>query len=151
MAIIMDQDLPGHLEDGPTLREMIRSEPDKVVKLVELARAAEKNAKRAIDAIRAEVISAGDIVGKEKRLTLQDREERHLAAWEAFPVLQELLDDPEMAEVISISLAKAEEIVAKKAGKGNGARAKRELEAKLNEAGAIKTSTSRSLVIRRQA
>jgi hypothetical protein len=151
MAIIMDQDLPGQLEDAPTLREMIRSEPDKVVKLVELARAAEKNAKRALDAIKAEVIRAGDIEGKEKRLTLLDRDERILSAWEAFPVLQEVLEDAEMSEVISISLPKAEEIVAKKAGKGNGAQAKRELFAKLNEAGAIKTSTSRALVIRRQA
>jgi hypothetical protein len=151
MAIIMDRDLPGHLEDAPTLQEMIRREPEKVVRLVELARTAEKQAKRALEAIKAEVLRSGDIVADGKRITIQTKEERELDVMKAFPVLQEELTDEEMAEVITLHVSKAEDIVAKKAGKGNGAAAKRTLVAKLNEAEAIKTSSSKALVVRREA
>jgi hypothetical protein len=151
MAVLMDQDLPGHLEDAETVREMREREPDKLVNLVEIARRVQKQAERVISAARDEVIRAGDVVGSEKRLTMQEKTGRQLDAWAAFPVLQEVLDDPEMAEIIDISLAKAEELVAKKAGRGNGAKAKRELIAKLEEVGAITTSTSRALVVRREA
>lgn len=151
MAVLLDKDLPGHLEDAPTLREMIQREPERVVELVEKARTAEKQAARVLAAVREEVTRSGDIVGGGKRLTMQERTSRQLDTWAAFPVLQEVLDDPEMAEIIDISLAKAEEIVAAKAGKGNGAAAKRALVAKLNEAEAIKTSYSKALVVRREA
>lgn len=149
MAVILDKDLPGHLEDAETIRAMRERDPDGLVDLLERARRVKKIAERVEAAAKDEVLRAGDVLGKEKRLTLQDRETRSLDAWAAFPVLQAELDDAEMAQVIDISINQAEEIVSKKAGKGNGARAKRELNAKLAEAGAIKTSTSRSLVVRR--
>lgn len=148
-AIVADRDLPGRIEDGPTLREMIQREPDKIVALLERADLAAKVAERVRAAIKEEVIRAGDIVGGGKRLTLQRKERRHLNVLQAFPILQEKLEDAEMAEVIDISLPKAAELVGKKAGKGNGARAKRELEAELAQAGAIETSTTVSLVVRR--
>lgn len=148
-AIVADRDLPGRIEDGPTLREMIQREPDKIVALLERADLAAKVAERVRAAIKEEVIRAGDIVGGGKRLTLQRKERRHLNVLQAFPILQEKLEDTEMAEVIDISLPKAAELVGKKAGKGNGARAKRELEAELAQAGAIETSTTVSLVVRR--
>lgn len=149
MAVILDKDLPGHLEDSETIRAMRERDPDGLVDLLERARRVKKIAERVEAAAKEEVLRAGDVLGKEKRLTLQDRETRSLDAWAAFPVLQAELDDAEMAQVIDISLHKAEELVAAKAGKGNGAKSKRELSAKLAEAGAIKTSTSRSLVVRR--
>lgn len=148
-AIVADRDLPGRIEDGPTLREMIQREPEKIVALLERADLAAKVAERVRAAIKEEVIRAGDIVGGGKRLTLQRKERRHLNVLQAFPILQEKLEDPEMAEVIDISLPKASELIGKKAGKGNGARAKRELEAELVHAGAIETSTTTSLVVRR--
>lgn len=150
-AIVADRDLPGRIEDGPTLREMIQREPEKIVALLERADLAAKVADRVRAAIKEEVLRAGDIVGGGKRLTLQRKERRHLNVLQAFPILQEKLEDPEMAEVIDISLAKAEEIIGKKAGKGNGAAARRALAAELAQAGAIETSTTVSLVVRREA
>lgn len=150
MAILMDQE-PGQLEDVETIRALVRSQPDKAIALVKIARGIQKKADRVIAALKDEVVRDGDVVGEEERLTLQRSERRHLSVLQAFPVLQEQLDDAEMAEVIDISLSKAEELVAKKAGKGNGARAKRELQAKLDEVGAIHTTASANLVIRREA
>lgn len=150
-AIVADKDLPGRIEDGPTLREMIQHEPEKVVELLERADLAAKVADRVRAAIKEEVLRAGDIIGGGKRLTLQKKERRHLNVLQAFPILQGKLEDPEMAEVIDISLPKAEKIVGDKAGKGNGARAKRELVAELAQAGAIETSTTVSLIVRRDA
>lgn len=151
MAVIMDKELPGRLEDAETIQQLVRSRPDDAVEFVEMARAGIKRLERVVEAIKAEVVRAGDVAGTEKRLTLLESHDRHLSAWEAIPVLEQVLEAEELGQITKISLSRAEEIVGKKAGKGNGARAKRELEAKLVEAGAITTSTTRSLVIRRQA
>jgi len=151
MAVLLDQDLPGRLEDAETIRELARSQPQQVVALLEIARRAEKQAGRVIAAIKSEVERDGPVVGDEKRLELQTTEKRHLNVLQAFPVLQQEagFQDEDLAEVISISLSKAETLVAKRAGKGNGAKAVRELGDKLAKAGAIETSTSASLVVRR--
>jgi hypothetical protein len=152
MAILMNEDLPGQLEDQATLREMVKNDPDKVVALVEKMRFFEKLAERGIAAIKAEVMSQGDVLGTDKRLTLTRTEKRHLNVLQAFPLLQqEGFEDEDMAQVMSISLSKAETLVAKRAGKGNGAKAVRALDEKLAQAGAIETSTSANLVVRRQA
>jgi hypothetical protein len=152
LAIIADQDLPGQLEDRETIAELVRRDPDRAVALVEKARALTKQADRVIEAIKAEVLRSGDVEGEAKRLTLQRTEKRHLDVLQTFPVLEDLeFDDNERAEVISISVSKAESVVAKRAGKGSGAQAVRDFNAKLAKAGAISTSTSVSLVVRRQA
>jgi len=152
MAILMDQDLPGRLEDAETVRALVRAEPDKAVALLEIARRAEKQAGRVIQAIKDEVIRGGPVEGEAKRLEIQLSEKRHLNVLQAFPVLQEEFpEDEDLAQVISISLAKAESLVSKRAVKGQAAKAVRELGDKLAKAGAIETSASASLVVRRQA
>jgi hypothetical protein len=152
LAIIADKDLPGHLEDAETIAELVRKDPDRAVALVEKARALVKQAERVVDAIKAEVLRSGDVEGEAKRLTLLRTEKRHLDVLQAFPVLEsESFDDSDLAEVISISVSKAETLIAKRAGKGSGAQAVREFQDKLAKAGAIHTSTSTSLVVRRQA
>ncbi len=153
MAILMDQDLPARLEDVETVRAFVRAHPDQAIEVLEIARRAEKQAGRVVAALKDEVMRDGDIVGEGKRATLQTAEKRHLNVLQAFPVLQEELGfgDQELAEVVSISLSKTESVVAKRAGKGKGAGAVRDLGDKLAKAGAIETSTSVSLVVRRQA
>lgn len=152
LAIIADKDLPGQLEDRETIAELVRKDPDRAVALVEKARALIKQGERVVDAIKAEVLRSGDVEGEAKRLTLQRTEKRHLDVLQAFPVLQEEgFDDGDMAQVISISVSKAESVIAKRAGKGSGAAAVRAFDDKLAKAGAISTSTSTSLVVRRQA
>ena len=152
LAIIADQDLPGQLEDAETIAELIKRDPARVVALVEKARAVSKQAERVIDAIKAEVLRSGDVVGQDKRLTLLRSEKRHLDVIQAFPVLEEEgFDDVDKASVISISVSKAESVIMKRSAKGQGAAAVRAFNGKLAKAGAIQTSTSTSLVVRRQA
>lgn len=150
-AIIANEDTAGHLEDRTTLREMIRSNPGKVVALVEMARVAQKRAERALAAIRDEVIRSGDIVAGGKKITTQKTEKRHLKVLESFALLQDKhgFEDAEFNEVLSISAAKAEAIISTRAGKGNGAKAVRELREQLAEIGAVNTVEVTSLVVRR--
>lgn len=145
-AIVADADLTEE-----TVTDLVRREPDKAVEILLRADRAAKVAERVRSAIKAEVIRNGDVVGAGKRLTLQPSEKRHLNVLQAFPVLQEELADEEMAEVISISLPKAETLISKKAGKGKGAGAVRALQSKLNDVGAIETTTTANLVVRREA
>lgn len=152
MAILMNEDLPGQLEDLTTIRELVRTQPQRTVELLEIARRAEKQAGRVVAAIKSVVEQDGPVIGTDKRLELQTTERRHLNVLQAFPLLQqEGFEDEDMAQVMSISLSKAETLVAKRAGKGNGAKAVRALDEKLAQAGAIETSVSANLVVRRQA
>lgn len=151
MLALMDKDLPGHLEDAETIRDLVRKDPDRAVQLLEIARAAEKRAARVAAALKSLVLTDGDVEGTEKRLTIQTSEVRGLEVLPTFGVLEELgFDNETLSQVVTLHISKIEEIVKERAGKGNGARALRELEAKLNEVGAIKTSTTKALVIRRQ-
>lgn len=123
--------------------------PEQRIDLVIKARAVAQIAERFVGAIKADVAKNGDCEGGGKKLTLQKTERRSLRSWEAFPVLQEKLDDAEMAQVTEISLAKAEEMVRSKAPRGKKAIAERELNEALAKAGAISTTESMSLVVRR--
>lgn len=123
--------------------------PAQRIDLVIKARAVAQISERFIGAIKADVAKNGAVNAGGKTLTLQRQERRSVRAWEAFPVLQERLDDAEMAQVTTISLAKAEELVRKKAPPRKGAQAVRELNMALEEASAIATSESVSLVVRR--
>lgn len=123
--------------------------PAQRIDLVIKARAVAQIAERFIGAIKADVAKNGAVNADGKTLTLLKSERRSVRAWEAFPVLQERLDDAEMAQVTTISLSKAEELVRKKAPPRKGAQAVRELNMALEEASAIATSESVSLVVRR--
>lgn len=123
--------------------------PAQRIDLVIKARAVAQIAERFIGAIKADVAKNGAVNADGKTLTLMKSERRSVRAWEAFPVLQERLDDSEMAQVTTISLSKAEELVRKKAPPRKGAQAVRELNMALEEASAIATSESVSLVVRR--
>lgn len=146
VAAIADDGVVANVEDSDALAAMT---PDQVVDLLAKADLVAKYAERVRNAIRSHVMRNGDILGSEKRLTLQREERRGLETLAAFPVLTARLEDEEMAEVIDISLAGAERIAAKKAGKGKGAAAVRELRVALDEAGALKVSTITKLVVKR--
>lgn len=147
VAALMDESVDYAIE---SIRGLVRDTPDKAIGLLELAREMEKRAARVIAALKDEVIARGPAVGSKKRIDLQPSEKRHVLAFEAFPVLQAAMTDVELASVIDVSIAKAEDVVKKKAGKGKGAGAARDLVKKLEEAGAITTKTSVSLVIKRE-
>ncbi len=147
VAALMDESVDYAIE---SIRDLVRDTPDRAIQLAELAREIEKRATRVLAALKEEVIARGPAVGTSKRLDLQLSNKREVLAFEAFPVLQDELTDTELASVISVSIAKAEDAVKSKAGKGKGAAAARALLKRLEEAGAIQTNTSVSLVIKRE-
>lgn len=146
VAAIADNDLVAQVEDEAALATMA---PEQIVDLLAKADVVVKHAERVRSAIRLHVMRTGDIVASGKRLTLQHEERRSLETMSAFPVLEQRLDDAEMAQVIDISVSRAEELVKAKAGKGKGAGAVRELKAALEEAGAVRTGVVTKLVTRR--
>lgn len=144
VAAIANQDL----DDAQILRDMPRAQ---VVQLLEQADIVKGQADRVRAAVRKLVEEGGDIVANGKRLTLEHVDRRSLDTLKAFPVLQERgFGDEEMAQVIDISVKQAESIVAKRAGKGKGAAAVRELKAALEGANAVKIDTVTRLVTRRE-
>lgn len=147
VAAISDRDLVGHVEDAETLAAMTA---ERKVEILQQADRVGKLAERVRAAIRADVAKHGDIVGSGVRLTLVTEERRKLDTWAAFPVLEAAaFTDEQKAEVIDISLSRAEDVAASRAGKGKGAAAKRELRAALEGAGAIKIETITKLVQKR--
>lgn len=144
VAAVANQDV----DAAAVLRDL---PPEQIVQLIELADIARSQAERVRAAVRALVEENGDIVGGGKRLTLEQVERRKLKTLAAFPVLQERgFGDEEMAQVIDISVKQAESIVAKRAGKGKGAAAVRELKAALEGANAVDIETVTRLVTRRE-
>lgn len=146
LAILLDCDV----EQLGAESSLATAEPDRVLEVTErLARFAKMDARwRA--ALRAHVEKHGDIVGASHRLTLQQSEKRRLDVINTFPVLEAAgFDAEDFAQVIEISASQAEKIVAKRAEKRKGAAAVRELQAQLEAADAVKTSTITSLVVRR--
>jgi hypothetical protein len=102
------------------------------------------------DAMRELVERNGDIVAGGKRLTIEQTTKRHLNVEQTFPVLTAHgFEDTDFAKVVHISAAKAEKVVAQRAGHGKGAAASRELRAALEEAGAVETTTVKRLVTKR--
>jgi hypothetical protein len=106
-------------------------------------------AERYRDAIRDYVMQHGDVTGDEHALVLKHEERRGLDTRAAWPVLESMLDDEQMPDVIEVKISKVEDLVAKAAGKGKGAAAKRQLQKALDDAGAIHTTTITKLSVRR--
>jgi hypothetical protein len=145
-AIVADDALAERLT-GDALAEL---GADGVVALLDRADLAGAVAGRVRGAIKGYVIRQGDVVGRNKRLTLQHDERRSVDLLAAFPVLREHgLDDDDLAEVLDVSLAAAERVVARKAGRGKGAGAVRALDAALEAAGAVSVEVTTKLVIKR--
>lgn len=125
--------------------------PDRVVALLAKADLARHVGGRVRDAIRAYVQRRGDVVGGGQRLTVRGDERRELDVLSAFGVLNELgFTDDEYAEIITLSLAAAERVVAKRAGRGKGAAAKRDLVEALEAVGAIQINVTSKLVVTRE-
>lgn len=143
VAVIANTDL-----DETALATMT---PDQKVELLAKADMVVKFAGRVRDAMRADVMKNGDIVGAGKMLTLQHEERRKLKVIPTLEVLEGLGfgNRLALAPVIDISAAKVEKVIAERAGKGNGAGAVRDFRAALEAAEAVETETVTKLVTRR--
>lgn len=86
-------------------------------------------------------LEAGPIIADGRTLELVEQQRREVDVLRAWPAIEKRLDDAEVAACLSVSISELENQVGKKAGRGKGAEAKRELAAELEEAGAITTKT----------
>lgn len=90
--------------------------------------------------LRATVKRRGEVDGGDGWvLRFVDIDQREIDALAAWPALQSRLSDEEIAAGVSLSIGRLEDVIAKKAGKGKGAAAKRDLAADLEKAGAVST------------
>jgi hypothetical protein len=100
------------------------------------------------EAVKMRVDQAGGVLadgaGAELRFTESNR--RDINPLKAWPVIQGRLDDTEIAGCLKISASSLDDTIAKKAGRGQGAAAKRALQAALEEAQAITLIPSRRLI-----
>lgn len=145
--VVAVRDVAPYKLEGDALE---RLSPDDLVELLGQADHVAAIAGRVRAAIRTLVKSRGEVVGSSKRLSLQHEERRELDVLAALPVLEAAgLTDDDLAEVITLSLAVAENIVAKRAPRGKGAATVRALDAALEQAGAIRTTTTTKLVVKR--
>jgi hypothetical protein len=141
----VDAFVPGNAAD-----QLSAMTADQVISLLDTAKMVERYSKAAQQVIRDLVVATGDVVGSQHRLTLEATHPRELDPLRAFPVLESLgFGDPELAQCVDVSLSKAEDIVRKRAPRGNGAAAVRELDAALDTAGAVTRKTSYRLVSKR--
>lgn len=123
--------------------------PERILELVRQAKMVGAVADRIRDAVRDHVARSGDVVSADGRLTLETTRRRVVDTAAAWPTLEAMLSDDELPGCVKVSLSRVEEAVAKSAGKGNGARAKRDLTARLEAANAITTTEIVKLIERR--
>jgi hypothetical protein len=98
--------------------------------------------------IRSHVEAHGPIEDAHGKLSIVDEPRRELDPGAAWAVLEAAgFDDEAFVAVMKLSLTAIEKRVAKAAGRGNGAAAVRDLNAKLEEAGAISVSTTHKLKV----
>lgn len=138
--------------DGPATDLQTMPGPDFVTlhrKLKGLAARADE----ALKAMRAEVerrggdVDAGD--GSHLHF-VKENGSRVVDALRAWPILQTRLTNKELGGAVKVSLSKVESAVAAKAGKGKGAKAKRNLAEELESAGAVSQPTITKLRDERQ-
>lgn len=90
------------------------------------------------DALRERVAVSGPIdTGRGSHLALVETQRSRIDALKGWHVIDERLNDGELADCITVHKSKLEDAVARKAGRGRGAAAKRQLIAELEAAGAL--------------
>jgi hypothetical protein len=125
-------------------------QPDELINTLDMARRVGRYAEACAKAIKAHIVTNGDVTGTDRVATIVHEPRRALVPLAAFPVLQEFgFADEDMAAVMRLSIGRAEDIVAARAPKRGGAAAKRQLAARLEAACAIEETHVDKLVIRR--
>lgn len=124
--------------------------PAEIVDLHAKAEMVSKYSKRVLDAIKEHVSSTGDIVGDGYLLTMVERNKRVLDPEKAWPVLEDAgFGVEEFSRVVNLRVGEINSIVAKRAGRGKGAAAVRELTKALEAVEAIHVDTSEVLARKR--
>lgn len=135
VAAISDRDLVARVESG--LAEMAAAE---IIDLLSKADTVAHLAERVRAAVKQHVLDHGDIVDdRHRRLTIDVEARRQIDTKKALPVVLEALGLDVVGGCLTISISALEGLVARGAGRGNGAAAKRAINEKLIEAGAVTT------------
>lgn len=121
--------------------------PAEIIRLHRRAKMVAKFCESLETAVRLRVEQAGGVLpdGAGSELRFVDVAKREVDALKAWPILQQRLDDEEIAGCVKIRIGRIEDAVATKAGRGKGAAAKRDLTAALEAAEAITVSPTRQL------
>lgn len=143
-AVVADRNMVARAES-----ELAHMPPEEIVRLLERADTVVAFAQRIREAVKLHVLNHGDVVGGGYRLTIKQSERRVINPEAAWPILERVLTQEELASVVDLHISRAEEIVKKKSGRGNGAGAVRMLRAELEEAGAVQKQPFDRLVVRR--
>jgi len=100
---------------------------------------------------RLEVERRGDVLSGDGHVLhlVEENGKRTVETLKAWPVLTEALDADELGPCLSVSISDVEQAVAAKAGRGNGAEAKRRLARDLERAGAITQGKVQKLKLER--
>jgi hypothetical protein len=132
------------LSTCPAQRQLVRPdvtamEPAQLVQFHERLLVLESVLKSARSSARMEVEKRGDVLSGDGRVLhlVEENGPRDVDTLKAWNVLNQVLAPEELAACLEVRLGEVEERIAKKAGRGNGAKAKRELAAYLEAAGAI--------------
>lgn len=144
-------DVAPFLLDGEPVLDLAAMEPGAVVALAEQAGSVAQLAGRVRDAIKAHVVEHGDVVAPDgRRITLQVSQRRTWDPLLSWSVLEAHgFTDADFARAVTLRAGEAKKVLSEKAGRGHGAAAIRQLEADLDEAGAVTTTEAFSLVTRR--
>lgn len=130
--------------------ELSKWTPERIVSSLALADHVAKVASAFRTAVKNHVTRVGDVETDDHRITLDVSNKRHCDPLKAWELLEHSLTQEQLADAIAVSLNKAEDHIAKNAGKGKGAGAIREFRAKLDEAGAVQLVPTSSLVVKRK-
>ena len=123
------------------------------VELYRQAKRVEALASAARQAVRLNVIQSGGELDAGDGWVLKISEEggrREVDTVKVWPLLEAHLNDDEVPTVIDVSASRFEDLVAKRAGRGKGAAAKRALQDEMKAADAVKQGTVLKLVERRK-
>jgi len=146
VAALSDRDLVARVETDLALMPAAE-----IIEILHKADAVRRYCDRVHEAIKAHVEQHGDVANNGTVLTIETQERRALDPLKAFPVLEAAgFGDEDFARVMDLRISKVESVVAEKAGKGNGAAAKRALAAELRKAGAIELTESKQLKEKRR-
>lgn len=141
VAAFADRSLAERLET-----DLATMQPDAILDMLRKADLVAYLAGRVRAAIKVHVTHNGDVVGSGARLTIDTSQRRELLPLEAWPVLEEVgLTSTELVACMELYISRVESLVAKRAGRGKGAAAVRQLAAKLEEAKAIALKETHSL------
>ncbi|HLV64540.1 MAG TPA: DUF2800 domain-containing protein [Polyangiaceae bacterium] len=144
VAAIADKELVARAECAIELMS-----PEEIVSVLQKADTVARYAERVRQAIKKHVERHGDIIANGLRLTIDTETRRSIDVLKAWPVLDKHFSDEDLAECITVSISKAEKVVATRAGRGKGAAAVRALNGELDAAGAVEPKEVKRLVVKR--